>query len=174
MGASSVPEVDQFSIGWLKVRCAHEIFATGLEGETACIVLQNATLSVMRRTDDGIELLLMLRIAKANRLWTIIIDECDAYGALLWIHDCMMDSRPVADTNSFMDFIRKERSYHEKGERRMVTSMSMLDFLQRMADLKLTKNRFGEIMHGDYSEDEKKRALEQMEMAGGYDNLADD
>ena len=44
-----------------------------------------------------------------------------------------------------------------------------------MADsTKLTKDRFGEIMHGDYSEDEKQRALEQMEMAGGYDNLADD
>lgn len=57
----------------------------------------------------------------------------------------------------------------------MTTSMSMLDFLQRMADMtRLTKGRFGEIMYGDYTEEEKQRALEQMELAGGYDNLADD
>lgn len=50
----------------------------------------------------------------------------------------------------------------------------MLDFLSKVADSqRLTKERFGEIMHGDYTEDEKQEALEKMELAGGYDNLDD-
>jgi len=53
--------------------------------------------------------------------------------------------------------------------------MSMLDFLSRMADShKLTKRKFGEIMHSDeYTEDQRQEALEKMELAGGYDNLED-
>ena len=53
--------------------------------------------------------------------------------------------------------------------------MSMLDFLNKMADAsKLTKSRFGDIMHsGEYTEEQKQDALEKMELAGGYDNLDD-
>ena len=53
--------------------------------------------------------------------------------------------------------------------------MSMLDFLNKMADAnKLTKSRFGEIMHSDeYTEEQKQETLEKMELAGGYDNLDD-
>ena len=53
--------------------------------------------------------------------------------------------------------------------------MSMLDFLNKMAEsTKLTKSRFGEIMHSDeYTEEQKQDALEKMELAGGYDNLDD-
>lgn len=53
--------------------------------------------------------------------------------------------------------------------------MSMLDFLSKMAEShKLTKQRFGEIMHSDeYTEDQRQEALEKMELAGGYDNLDD-
>ena len=77
--------------------------------------------------------------------------------------------------NGFMEYYRDERMTYKRKERNVTTSMSMLDFLQRVAaSQKLTKDRFGEIMHGDYTEEEKQKALEQMEMAGGYDNLADD
>lgn len=57
----------------------------------------------------------------------------------------------------------------------MTVGMSMLDFLNRMAEMQhLTKRRFGEIMHGDeYTEEDRQRALEKMELAGGYDNLED-
>ena len=52
--------------------------------------------------------------------------------------------------------------------------MSMLDFLSQMAESqRLTKRRLGEIMHGEYTEDERQAALEKMELAGGYDNLED-
>lgn len=53
--------------------------------------------------------------------------------------------------------------------------MSMLDFLYKMADAsKLTKSRFGGIMHSDeYTEEQRQDALEKMELAGGYDNLDD-
>ena len=53
--------------------------------------------------------------------------------------------------------------------------MSMLDFLNKMAEsTKLTKSRFGEIMHSDeYTEEQKQNSLEKMELAGGYDNLDD-
>lgn len=53
--------------------------------------------------------------------------------------------------------------------------MSMLDFLSKMADSqRLTKSKFGEIMHSDeYTDDQRQEALEKMELAGGYDNLED-
>ena len=53
--------------------------------------------------------------------------------------------------------------------------MSMLDFLSKVAESRrLTKDKFGEIMHsGEYTEDQKQEALEKMELAGGYDNLED-
>lgn len=39
----------------------------------------------------------------------------------------------------------------------------------------LTKSRFGEIMHDpNASDDEIQEALEMLEDAGGYENLADD
>ena len=51
----------------------------------------------------------------------------------------------------------------------------MLDFLNKMAETRrLTKRKFGEIMHSDeYSEEQRQEALERMELAGGYDNLED-
>lgn len=53
--------------------------------------------------------------------------------------------------------------------------MSMLDFLNKMAESRrLTKSKFGEIMHSDeYTEEQRQEALERMELAGGYDNLED-
>lgn len=53
--------------------------------------------------------------------------------------------------------------------------MSMLDFLNKMAESsKLTKSKFGRIMHSDeYTEEQRQEALEKMELAGGYDNLDD-
>lgn len=50
--------------------------------------------------------------------------------------------------------------------------MNLLDFMKAMAYSRLTKSRFGEIMHGgDYSEEEKEKALEEMAAAGGYESL---
>lgn len=51
----------------------------------------------------------------------------------------------------------------------------MLDFLNKMAETRrLTKRKFGEIMHSDeYTEEQRQEALECMELAGGYDNLED-
>lgn len=50
--------------------------------------------------------------------------------------------------------------------------MNLLDFMKAMAYQRLTKSRFGEIMHSDaYSEEEKEKALEEMAAAGGYESL---
>lgn len=51
----------------------------------------------------------------------------------------------------------------------------MLDFLNKMAETRrLTKRKFGEVMHSDeYTEEQRQEALERMELAGGYDNLED-
>lgn len=50
--------------------------------------------------------------------------------------------------------------------------MNLLDFMKAMAYSRLTKSRFGEIMHNDeYSEEEKEKALEEMAAAGGYESL---
>ena len=54
--------------------------------------------------------------------------------------------------------------------------MTMTDFIAKLANASLapTKSEFGSIMHGDdVSEDEKQRVLEEVELAGGYDNLED-
>lgn len=50
--------------------------------------------------------------------------------------------------------------------------MNLLDFMKAMAYQRLTKSRFGEVMHGNaYSEEEKEKALEEMAAAGGYESL---
>ena len=50
--------------------------------------------------------------------------------------------------------------------------MNLLDFMKAMAYSRLTKSRFGEIMHNDeYSEEEKEKTLEEMAAAGGYESL---
>lgn len=51
--------------------------------------------------------------------------------------------------------------------------MSMLDFIMQAASVP-NKREFGRIMHDDgKSEKEKRRVLDAVERAGGYDNLAD-
>lgn len=50
--------------------------------------------------------------------------------------------------------------------------MNLLDFMKAMAYQRLTKSRFGEVMHGSaYSEEEKEDALKEMAAAGGYESL---
>lgn len=50
--------------------------------------------------------------------------------------------------------------------------MNLLDFMKAMAYQRLTKSRFGEVMHSDaYSEEEKEDALKEMAAAGGYESL---
>lgn len=174
MGRESAPTNGSFAIGWLRVCPIECADAFELSGETT-YVMRDATLGIIRNTGDVIELFLMIRDVGSSRIWSSYFDREDACGALTWIHECLVSAGLTLLASDFMGWYQRERNCHEKGERRMVTSMSMLDFLQKMAySAKLTKDRFGEIMHGDYSEDEKQRALEQMEMAGGYDNLADD
>ena len=66
--------------------------------------------------------------------------------------------------------------------------MNMLDFIlaasrqtitksefgQKMHDTTITKSEFGQKMHDTtISEDEKLKILEEVVMAGGYDNLED-
>lgn len=50
--------------------------------------------------------------------------------------------------------------------------MNLLDFMKAMAYKRLTKSRFGDIMHSNaYSEEEKEDALKEMAAAGGYESL---
>lgn len=50
--------------------------------------------------------------------------------------------------------------------------MNLLDFMKAMAYQRLTKSKFGEIMHNDdYSEEEKEKALQELAAAGGYEYL---
>ena len=54
-------------------------------------------------------------------------------------------------------------------------SMSFLDMLNAAAAADtLTKKEFGRIMHDpNATEQDKQRALKEMEQAGGYENLGD-
>lgn len=50
--------------------------------------------------------------------------------------------------------------------------VNLLDFMKAMAYQRLTKSKFGEIMHNDdYSEEEKEKALQELAAAGGYEHL---
>ena len=52
--------------------------------------------------------------------------------------------------------------------------MNMLDFILAASKQTITKNEFGLKMHDpDISEEEKLKILEEVVMAGGYDNLED-
>lgn len=52
--------------------------------------------------------------------------------------------------------------------------MNMLEFIMRAASSLPTKSEFGRLMHDDeVSEEEKKRILQSVEEASGYDNLED-
>ena len=51
--------------------------------------------------------------------------------------------------------------------------MNMLDYiLAATVTADITKARFGEIMHSDeYTEEQKREVLDEVERLGGYDNL---
>lgn len=50
--------------------------------------------------------------------------------------------------------------------------MNLLDFMKAMAGQRLTKSRFGEIMHSyESTEEEKEKALKELAAVGGYENL---
>ena len=52
--------------------------------------------------------------------------------------------------------------------------MNMLDFILAASKQTITKSEFGRKMHDpDISEEEKLKILEDVVMAGGYDNLDD-
>ena len=56
-----------------------------------------------------------------------------------------------------------------------MAKMSLMDWLNYKTAQKLTKKKFGKIMHQpEYTEAERQRALKQMEEAGGYAFLAED
>ena len=174
MEPSFEPASCSFAVGWLRLDSDNENSTVTFNGDGTCCV-HGMTLSITGISKGTFRLLLTFRVNGQRRLWERSFIGQDPLEILLWVHSCMVYAGRNQHTSRFMEFYREEKDAHERKERGMVTSMSMLDFLQRMADsTKLTKDRFGEIMHGDYSEDEKQRALEQMEMAGGYDNLADD
>jgi len=55
-------------------------------------------------------------------------------------------------------------------------SISLLEYLERQARARgtLTRAEFGRIMHSAYATDEERaRALQELEDAGGYENLPD-
>lgn len=49
--------------------------------------------------------------------------------------------------------------------------LQLLEFLAQQEKGIITKKQFGEIMHGNSTEEEKKQALEIVRMAGGYEGL---
>lgn len=52
--------------------------------------------------------------------------------------------------------------------------MNMLDFLMAASRKLPTKSEFGRLMHDDsIDEEERKRILDSVDEAGGYDNLED-
>ena len=168
------PAYSSFAIGWLRIDSDNENSEVRFCGNGICCV-RRMTLNKIGTDKDMVRLLLMLSVGGQKRLWEHAFSTSEPLEILLWVHSCMTHADEIGLANRFMEYYRDEKRTHEREERNVTTSMSMLDFLQRVAaSQKLTKNRFGEIMHGDYTEEEKQKALEQMEMAGGYDNLADD
>lgn len=174
MATSFEPALCSFSVGWLLWDSDNENSTVTFHGDCTCCVY-GMTLNVTGTDNGMVRMLLVLSTGGRQRLWEHAFSAREPLEVLSWVSSCMRRAGEVDRANRFMEYCMDERRSHERKERGMVTSMSMLDFLQRMADsTRLTKGRFGEIMHGDYSEEERQRALEQMEMAGGYDNLADD
>lgn len=52
--------------------------------------------------------------------------------------------------------------------------MNLLEFMERMTASAKTKSEFGRAMHDpDLDEETKQKILEEVERAGGYDNLDD-
>lgn len=50
--------------------------------------------------------------------------------------------------------------------------MNMLEFMLAMTEESMTKEEFGRLVHSD-DQAEVDRALQALEVAGGYDNLDD-
>lgn len=174
MATSFEPALCSFSVGWLRWDSDNENSTVTFHGDGTCCVY-GMTLNVTGTDNGMVRMLLMINAGGRRRLWEHAFSAREPLEVLSWVRSCMERAGEADRANRFMEYCMDERRSHERKGRDMVTSMSMLDFLQKVADSqRLTKDRFGEIMHGDYTEDERQRALEQMEMAGGYDNLADD
>lgn len=174
MATSFEPALCSFSVGWLRWDSDNENSTVTFHGDGTCCV-NGMTLNVTETDNGMVQMLLVINAGGRRRLWAHAFSAREPLEVLSWVRSCMERAGEADRANRFMEYCMDERRSHERKGRGMVTSMSMLDFLQKVADSqRLTKDRFGEIMHGDYSEDERQRALEQMEMAGGYDNLADD
>lgn len=166
--------VASYAIGWLRVDSDNDSEAVIFHGDGICCV-KGMALNITGTDKGMVRMLLVLSTGGRRRLWEHAFSAREPLEVLSWVRSCMERAGEADRANRFMEYCMDERKSHERKGRGMTTSMSMLDFLQKVADSqRLTKDRFGEIMHGDYSEDERQRALEQMEMAGGYDNLADD